>query len=229
MHSPATNTFHLPMARPSSAGQESNMVLPMGLTSNSQFQHMHHMNANHPPQHSPRHPRLTDLQNPMNPPNTFTESNLHLGHDHAGSPLNSFGGADLRHHHSLSAHGNGPMIPLNPPNSMLLMPHQGPSANLSLNSPGLNHVNNLTMESNLSSPMPPNNGNLGNPMLPANEDEPPLYVNAKQYHRILKRRAARAKLEEALKGARQRKVCCFQYCFIDEFCLVVVSTIHRFF
>ncbi|KAK9765803.1 Transcriptional activator [Basidiobolus ranarum] len=36
------------------------------------------------------------------------------------------------------------------------------------------------------------------------EDEP-LYVNAKQYHRILKRRAARAKLEERSRIQRSRK------------------------
>ena len=35
--------------------------------------------------------------------------------------------------------------------------------------------------------------------------EEPLYVNAKQYHRILKRRAARARLEEINKAARARK------------------------
>lgn len=37
-------------------------------------------------------------------------------------------------------------------------------------------------------------------------DEEPLYVNAKQYHRILKRRAARARLEELHRLSRQRKV-----------------------
>ena len=34
---------------------------------------------------------------------------------------------------------------------------------------------------------------------PANVEEAPLYVNAKQFHRILKRRVARQKLEEALR------------------------------
>lgn len=43
---------------------------------------------------------------------------------------------------------------------------------------------------------------------PTNDEETneqPFYVNAKQYHRILKRRIARAKLEETLKIARTRK------------------------
>ncbi|ANB14161.1 Hap2p [Sugiyamaella lignohabitans] len=35
--------------------------------------------------------------------------------------------------------------------------------------------------------------------------EQPFYVNAKQYHRILKRRIARAKLDESLKVARGRR------------------------
>jgi hypothetical protein len=33
-----------------------------------------------------------------------------------------------------------------------------------------------------------------------------MYVNAKQYHRILKRREARAALEQATQQARARKV-----------------------
>lgn len=42
----------------------------------------------------------------------------------------------------------------------------------------------------------------------AAENEEPLYVNAKQYHRILKRRMARARLEELNRLVRSRKVGC---------------------
>lgn len=38
-------------------------------------------------------------------------------------------------------------------------------------------------------------------------DEEPLYVNAKQYYRILKRRMARQRLDELHRLSRQRKVC----------------------
>lgn len=59
-------------------------------------------------------------------------------------------------------------------------------------------------------------------------EEEPLYVNAKQYNRILKRRAARAKLEAEGRIPRERKVClrnardevrrsaCFQRKFLHE-------------
>lgn len=36
-------------------------------------------------------------------------------------------------------------------------------------------------------------------------EEEPLYVNAKQYHRILKRRAARARMEAQLKVQREKR------------------------
>ena len=38
-------------------------------------------------------------------------------------------------------------------------------------------------------------------------EEEPLYVNAKQYHRILKRRQARARLEAEGRIPKQRQVC----------------------
>ncbi|KAF9908836.1 Transcriptional activator [Linnemannia zychae] len=59
-------------------------------------------------------------------------------------------------------------------------------------------------------PLPPNPSNGGDGssaqgQQPGGGDEEPLYVNAKQYHRILKRRAARAKLEEMNRMAKIRK------------------------
>lgn len=41
-------------------------------------------------------------------------------------------------------------------------------------------------------------------------EEEPLYVNAKQYHRILKRRAARAKWEAQVKASKAKVVYCLQ-------------------
>jgi len=42
-------------------------------------------------------------------------------------------------------------------------------------------------------------------------EEEPLYVNAKQYRRILKRRQARAKLEAEGKIPKERPVCILEF------------------
>jgi len=47
---------------------------------------------------------------------------------------------------------------------------------------------------------------MGDELDDDDQDEEPLYVNAKQYHRILKRRAARARLEEMNRVVKERKV-----------------------
>lgn len=45
---------------------------------------------------------------------------------------------------------------------------------------------------------------------PAPDAEEPLYVNAKQYHRILKRRQARANMDSDNKISKARKVLIFK-------------------
>lgn len=42
-------------------------------------------------------------------------------------------------------------------------------------------------------------------LAPELADEEPLYVNAKQYNRILKRRQARARFEAAMKASKEKK------------------------
>ncbi|KAI1844389.1 hypothetical protein JX266_009483 [Neoarthrinium moseri] len=65
------------------------------------------------------------------------------------------------------------------------------------NAPMLNHG----PRSAIPPPMPPTQAmpQPQSPEMPAGAEESPLYVNAKQFHRILKRRVARQRLEEALR------------------------------
>lgn len=58
------------------------------------------------------------------------------------------------------------------------------------------------------------------PVEPPVIDEEPLYVNAKQYFRILKRRVARARLEELHRLSKQRKVMHFSSYFLPLLSLI---------
>jgi nuclear transcription factor Y alpha len=57
------------------------------------------------------------------------------------------------------------------------------------------------------------------------QEEEPLYVNAKQYHRILKRRAARAKLEADGRIPKQRRVQIDKYRFFLQLFLEIFTRI----
>ncbi|KAI2638035.1 CCAAT-binding transcription factor (CBF-B/NF-YA) subunit B-domain-containing protein [Xylaria nigripes] len=66
------------------------------------------------------------------------------------------------------------------------------------NAPMMNHA---ASRSTVAPPMPPGQTmqQPQSPEISAGVEESPLYVNAKQFHRILKRRVARQRLEEALR------------------------------
>lgn len=79
---------------------------------------------------------------------------------------------------------------------------QGNGVKSTPNSSTFNGMNN-TASHNLHQPA--SSSLLASAPTSSDQPEQPFYVNAKQYHRILKRRIARAKLEENLKIARTRK------------------------
>lgn len=64
--------------------------------------------------------------------------------------------------------------------------------------------NSLSSAPNLGPESVPSHNH--NPVYRPPTDEEPLYVNAKQYHRILKRRQQRAKLEAKQKSLNESKV-----------------------
>lgn len=88
------------------------------------------------------------------------------------------------------------------PQQMNSMPQRRMSQVTSPNVPNpqtiMNHAAGRTA---VAPPMPPAQAmhNPQSPEMPQGQEESPLYVNAKQFHRILKRRVARQRLEEALR------------------------------
>ncbi|KAK9459136.1 CCAAT-binding transcription factor (CBF-B/NF-YA) subunit B-domain-containing protein [Lipomyces oligophaga] len=66
-------------------------------------------------------------------------------------------------------------------------------------SPTVSSLHGLPQQQQQQQPPPPSIDQ------PVDESDQPLYVNAKQYHRILKRRLARAKLEESLRVSKGRR------------------------
>ncbi|KAJ3545869.1 hypothetical protein NM208_g2286 [Fusarium decemcellulare] len=63
-----------------------------------------------------------------------------------------------------------------------------------------NTASNTNSAPHKASEQPPQSSNV-----PVDGGKPVLYVNAKQYHRILKRRITRHKLEEYLAGSKKRR------------------------
>lgn len=91
-----------------------------------------------------------------------------------------------------------------PPNSQMAqrrMSHVG-SPHVQHAQPVMNHVGRPSVAQPIPGPpQAPVQQNQPSPEMVAggNQEESPLYVNAKQFHRILKRRVARQKLEEQLR------------------------------
>lgn len=91
-----------------------------------------------------------------------------------------------------------------PPNAQMpgqrRMSHVG-SPGVQTAQPVMNHVGRPSVAAPMGAPPPGVQQNQPSPEMVAssNQEESPLYVNAKQFHRILKRRVARQKLEEQLR------------------------------
>ncbi|KAL4736818.1 CCAAT-binding transcription factor (CBF-B/NF-YA) subunit B-domain-containing protein [Aspergillus similis] len=95
----------------------------------------------------------------------------------------------------------GSQVPLTPTAQMQQrrMSHVG-SPHVQSAQPVMNHVGRPSVPPPMPPPQHPVQQTQTSPdMVPSGAEESPLYVNAKQFHRILKRRVARQKLEEQLR------------------------------
>ncbi|KAL4984260.1 CCAAT-binding transcription factor (CBF-B/NF-YA) subunit B-domain-containing protein [Aspergillus falconensis] len=95
----------------------------------------------------------------------------------------------------------GSQVPLTPTAQMQQrrMSHVG-SPHVQNAQPVMNHVGRPSVPPPMPPPQHPVQQTQTSPdMVPSGAEESPLYVNAKQFHRILKRRVARQKLEEQLR------------------------------
>ncbi|KAI9023853.1 CCAAT-binding transcription factor (CBF-B/NF-YA) subunit B-domain-containing protein [Phycomyces nitens] len=109
-----------------------------------------------------------------------------LGSPPSGNPLGAYRGIDNIQHH--------PQQPQ--PQAHHHQPHQ-PHQSHQSHQPHQSHQQQ-TLQNQQTVQQTPG-------FVPIQAVDEPLYVNAKQYHRIIKRRAARARLEELNKIARSRK------------------------
>lgn len=79
------------------------------------------------------------------------------------------------------------------------MSHVGGSPHLPNAQPVINHVGRPGVPPSMPPPAQVQQAPATEPVAGGTQEESPLYVNAKQFHRILKRRVARQKLEEQLR------------------------------
>jgi hypothetical protein len=95
--------------------------------------------------------------------------------------------------------GSQVQMPQNQQLAQRRMSHVGGSPNVQHAQPVMSHVGRPSIAAPLPQPSVQQNQASSDMVPGSNQEESPLYVNAKQFHRILKRRVARQKLEEQLR------------------------------
>ncbi|CAK4032380.1 Transcriptional activator hap2 [Lecanosticta acicola] len=132
------------------------------------------------PRPSPQSPRQ---QNQMNVPSTMASQMNMPPAQPMPSSISQMPPGQLPQHRRMSQSINSPAVPNQPGQPPMGAPPRPPTQPQQPQAPQA---------------QPPHQQSPEVPVAGANE-ESPLYVNAKQFHRILKRRMARQKLEEALR------------------------------